>query len=104
MSISGGNSIVRGLVINNFSIGNGIEIITNGGNTIEGNFVGTNNNATIIKDNYYGVRIFSDSNLVGGNTSAARNIISGNAVSGVALEGSMNLIQGNFIRTGVDRF
>lgn len=40
LRVTGGNSIVRGLVINRFS-GHGISVITNGGNVIEGNFIGT---------------------------------------------------------------
>src|SRR6185295_17059681 len=39
LHITGGGSTVRGLVINNFS-GDGIELATNGGNTIVGNIIG----------------------------------------------------------------
>src|SRR5262249_43145871 len=39
--ISAGNSTVRGLVINRFSV-NGIVLHTNGGNVLEGNYIGTN--------------------------------------------------------------
>ena len=40
LRINGGNSVVRGLVINNF-FGGGIDVTTNGGNVIEGNVIGT---------------------------------------------------------------
>src|SRR5688500_2341614 len=40
ISITGGDSVVRGLVINRFS-GNGVRLLTRGGNVICGNFIGT---------------------------------------------------------------
>ncbi|MBK8946637.1 MAG: right-handed parallel beta-helix repeat-containing protein [Ignavibacteriae bacterium] len=99
--ISCGNSVVRGLIINNFSIGNGILLTNVGHNIIEGNYLGTNYNAISIAKNNYGVRIFSDGNLVGGTEASARNIISGNDVCGVSVEGNNNLVQGNFIGTDI---
>src|SRR5205807_10367766 len=42
LSISAGSSTVRGLVINRGSALYGISLDTNGGNIIEGNFIGTN--------------------------------------------------------------
>ena len=48
--ITGGNSIVRGLVINRFG-GAGIRLQTNGGNAVEGNFVGTDATGTIARPN-----------------------------------------------------
>ena len=40
ISITAGDSVVRGLVINRFS-GNGIRLLGNGGNVVCGNYVGT---------------------------------------------------------------
>ena len=40
LHITAGGSTIKGLVINRFGA-NGIEMSTNGGNTIEGNFIGT---------------------------------------------------------------
>ena len=40
LTITGGNSLVRGLVINRFG-GPGILLQTNGGNVIAGNYIGT---------------------------------------------------------------
>lgn len=43
--ITGGNSVVRGLVINRFR--EGIVLGTNGGNVVEGNFIGTDPTGTL---------------------------------------------------------
>ena len=64
--ISCGGSTVRGLIVNNFSIGNGIELRTYGGNIIEGNFIGVDSDGISVEPNYYGIRVFSDSTLIGG--------------------------------------
>jgi FG-GAP-like repeat len=99
--ITAGSSTVRGLVINRFP-GNSdaIELQTNGGNIIEGNFLGTDSSGTLALPNGTGVFINGPpNNTVGGTTSAARNLISGNgrgiAVLGIGARG--NLVQGNFI-------
>ena len=44
--VQGGNSIVRGLVINRFG-GAGMFLQTNGGNVIEGNYIGTDPTGTV---------------------------------------------------------
>lgn len=109
LHIAGGNSTVRGLVINRFFSGDGIMINTNGGNVIEGNFIGTDNTGTIDFGNgYSGVSIIDVSNnTIGGNTPMSKNIISGNGKrtdrDGVSISGSNatgNIVQGNFI--GID--
>jgi parallel beta-helix repeat protein len=104
--ISAGNSTVRGLVINNFP-GNGIYIFTNGGNTIETNYIGTdpigvgdqgNASSGIVLDNV-------GSNTIGGSDPGSGNLISGNGLHGILIEDSAaasNQIQGNFIGTDVD--
>src|SRR5437667_1889846 len=101
LSISAGSSIVRGLVINRGSALYGISLDTNGGNTIEGNFIGTNVAGDAVLGNNQGVIIQfgSSNNLIGGTTPAARNIISGNS-DGISLSGGPgNIIEGNFIGT-----
>ena len=47
LTISAGNSTVRGLVINSFPFGNGIVLQTNGGNHIVGNYIGVDVTGTI---------------------------------------------------------
>ena len=98
--ITGGSSVLRGLVLNNFR-GHAITIETGGGNVIEGNYVGTDATGAVAAGNFQnGIFILSsNNNRVGGLTTAARNVISGNFANGVhmALGASNNLVQGNYI-------
>ncbi len=98
----GGNSTVRGLVINRFA-GSGVFINTKGGNTVQGCFIGTDLTGTyILANGGHGVLVQSSGNVIGGNTGAARNVISGNKNQGVCLYGgaaSGNFVQGNYIGT-----
>ncbi|MEZ2244083.1 MAG: S8 family serine peptidase, partial [Microcoleus sp.] len=102
--ISAGNSTVRGLTINRFAI-DGIRLIDNGGNIIEGNFIGTDVTGTQDLGNLFsGISVWSANNIIGGTTVKARNIISGNDNDGVFIRGSNannNLIQGNYIGSDV---
>ncbi len=99
------NSVIRGLIINRFSGGDGIWVQSGAGNTnnrIEGNWVGVDSTGTAGAANSNGVRIESAGNFVGGATAAARNIVSGNTGSGIIVQGasaSGNAIQGNFVGT-----
>src|SRR6202000_2017366 len=94
------------------NVGSGVSISQSGtnGNLVEGNSIGTNSTGTIALGNgnaatgfqYAGVELFSgaQSNVIGGTTSAARNLISGNASQGVYLGSfgtSFNVVEGNFI-------
>src|SRR5438552_4790776 len=86
LTISSGDSTVRGLVINGFQVldinaGDGILLITNGSNVIEGNFIGTNAAGTaVVGNDTEGVEVRDDSsnNRIGGTTPQARNLFSGN--------------------------
>lgn len=73
-------------------------------NTIQGNFIGPDLAGQIARTNgYAGVTINASSgNQIGGNTTGARNLISGNAMEGVfiATNSTGNRIEGNWI--GVD--
>jgi FG-GAP-like repeat len=108
LSITAGNSVVRGLVINRFkgifSNGSGLSLSVNGGNLIEGNFIGTDFTGTVDRGNENeGILCSVPDNRIGGTVAAARNIISGNDQAGIYLLGPTargNVIQGNFI--GVD--
>ena len=99
--ISAGDSTVRGLVINRFS-GVGIILEENGGNTIQGNFLGTDVTGTLALGNaFQGVLVASGSsgNLISGN------LISGNGAAGIRLSDKgtdRNRIQGNFIGTDIN--
>jgi CSLREA domain-containing protein len=102
--ITGGNSTVRGLVINRFP-GTAILIANNGGNMVDGNFIGTDVTGTSARGNLDGVIIISSNNVIGGPTASASNLISGNKDvnqrSAVFFKGSVsdNLLQGNLIGT-----
>ncbi|MCC3409915.1 MAG: S8 family serine peptidase [Microcoleus sp. PH2017_10_PVI_O_A] len=102
--ISAGNSTVRGLTINRFGV-DGIRLIDNGGNIIEGNFIGTDVTGTQdLGNRYSGISILSPNNIIGGKTVKARNIISGNDNVGIYITeatANNNLIQGNYIGSDV---
>ena len=91
--ITAGNSTIRGLAINRFvgiadTGGFGIVLDVNGGNVIEGNYIGTNLAGTATLPNSgNGIAISGGStrNRIGGTTPQARNVISGNS-SGVSVD------------------
>jgi CSLREA domain-containing protein len=109
LTLVGGSSVVRGLVINRFrraapGVGNGILVIANGGNLIEGNFIGTDITGSTDQGNAEsGIAVENtSSNRIGWTAPASRNVISGNDLYGVLLFGILtpyNLVQGNFIGT-----
>jgi hypothetical protein len=101
----GGTAAGEGNVIsgnNRNGIRLGIISTASSGNVIAGNRIGTNAAGTAAIPNLTGVRIESSASntTIGGLSAAARNVISGNQNDGVLVNGSDNLIQGNFI--GVD--
>src|SRR4029453_841325 len=104
---TGGNSSVRGLVINRFHF-TGILINNNGGNHVEGCYIGTDATGTIAQSNGDdGVSISTSNNVVGGTSPAQHNLISGNNGAGVDISRFCcsgdtssivgNVIQGNYI-------
>ena len=101
LTLTAGNSTIRGLVINRF-LGDGLTLRTNGGNTIQGNFIGTNSAGTTALGNGF-TGLFIDggaNNLIGGTSPGERNVISASGFAGIALGGSTgmnNTIEGNFI-------
>jgi uncharacterized repeat protein (TIGR01451 family) len=101
LTISAGGSTVRGLVINRFSGGAGINLNTGNNNVIEGNYLGTNVAGTAALGNNQGISIFSPStnNTIGGSTGAARNLISGNGNRGISISDSGNFVLNNYIGT-----
>jgi hypothetical protein len=67
----------------------------------QGNLIGTDTTGTHALPNGNGI-IGGAGNIIGGAAPGARNIISGNLVSGVDLEGGANnFIQGNYIGTDI---
>jgi ELWxxDGT repeat protein len=102
-----GNCTVRGFVINRFAT-EGIIIEQNGGNVIQGNYIGTDATGTQALGNYGAILIDSSGNLVGTNgdgvnDAGERNVISGNRGSngGVLIDSNQNIVAGNYIGTDV---
>lgn len=106
-------SIIRGLVINNYSTGIFIDQDSDG-NTIEGNFIGTNPAGTSgITGNGVGIFVNGSNNTIGGTAPAARNLISGSGAVGqhtdytgilfnsVEPAAGNNTVQGNYIGTNI---
>ena len=106
LQLYGGNSTVRGLVINRCKR-DGIHIAgPYGTNVIQGNYLGIDLTGTLALSNGMGgVTIYrSAGNLVGGTNASARNVISGGNQHGVYLQDTEsigNRVQGNFIGTDV---
>ncbi|MGB0383471.1 MAG: hypothetical protein ACPGWR_01485 [Ardenticatenaceae bacterium] len=76
------------------------------GNIIRGNNIGTNLSCTEAMRNGNGIRMQGVAgNIVGGETSEERNVISGNSFYGIAIAGDSatgNEIRGNYIGTNCD--
>ncbi len=100
LTITAGNSTVKGLVINGFG-GQGILLQGNGGDVIAGNYIGTDATGTArMANGGNGISVNASNNLIGGTTAADRNVISGNGGNGIAVVGTINNgIEGNYIGT-----
>jgi len=120
------NNVIKGLVIHscgvgvsvngqNNTIGGGNVIYGNGrgvgihdygssGNVVAGNYIGTDATGNTRMPNNIGVSIeYGSENIIGGSTEAERNVISGNAHSGVRISfGDGNIVVGNYIGVGAD--
>ncbi len=99
----GDRNVISGNARGIFIEGNGIDVAT--GNSVVGNFIGTDAAGTAAKGNgSHGVVVSSrtDATVVGGTGAADGNVISGNAVNAivVGVDGGATTIQGNYI--GVD--
>ena len=91
-------STVRGLTINRFG-GSGIEVLSNS-NTVAGNLIGVNAAGTAASANgWYGIYVSGTSNTIGGITAGSGNVISGNTLDNVRIEGGATSVtlQGNII-------
>ena len=73
-------------------------------NTVSGNYIGLNANGVgILPNKSEGVVLSSlaHGNIIGGDTTGERNVISGNGGDGVAIFSSGNIVSGNYIGTDV---
>ncbi len=100
--IGGPTAAARNIISGNAD--DGLALSFTAGNTIQGNFIGTDANGTGPLGNLgAGVSLSysANGNLIGGSAASARNVISAND-NGIVIEGSAsNRVQGN--RIGTDR-
>ena len=104
LAITGGNSTVKGLALEHFTVFVAALELASNNNTVQGDFIGTDAAGTGFAGNFYGIFVShgATGNVIGGTTAAARNVISGNRVFGVLFQGSGvsgNLLEGNYIGT-----
>jgi CSLREA domain-containing protein len=103
IQIGGANAGEGNLISGNFN--HGVSLLGSDNNIIQGNRIGTDASGTSAIGNTIGVNIDSSrNNTVGGTTTGARNLISGNNDDGVSVtdnRSSGNIVQGNFIGTDV---
>ena len=109
LTVNTGGTTIQGLVITGWP-DEGIEMIgLQGGNSIQGNYIGIGFDGETADGNAgTGVHAQSPGNTIGGSTAAARNVLSGNGLSGVSVfnlapgevsDASGNLIWGNYVGT-----
>lgn len=100
--VSAPDNVIRGLVVNRFYYG---ILVYDGssGNTIEGNYLGTDVAGTLDRGNEVGILVQNaPGTTIGGTTAAARNVVSGNSL-GIWLYGAATTgthVLGNHV--GVD--
>ncbi len=100
--VGGGNSTIKGLIINRFS-GNGIILVNKGGNVVRGNWIGLNNAGTAAaKNGQKGIVVSINNNTIGGTGANDRNVVSGNGSGGIQMWSSAstgNTVLGNYVGT-----
>ncbi len=100
LTIVAGDSTVKGLVVNSFSV-DGLDLETNGGDTIQSNYIGTDPTGRIAQPNDgMGIAVLGDfGDTIGGTAAGAGNVVSGNLECGLYLDSMGNVVQGNLIGT-----
>src|SRR6266576_2663981 len=69
-NVTAGGATIKGLIVNRFG-GDGIILNNNGGNTVQGNYVGTNSAGTADFGNgASGIGMQTPNNIIGGTTAA----------------------------------
>src|SRR5262249_46763935 len=106
-TVGGTTSGARNIISGNTT---GVDIddfgIDTTGNVVQGNYLGTDYTGTQPLGNNDGVTVDTGAsyNTIGGTTSGARNVISGNVRNGIFLMGSgatYNVVEGNYVGTDV---
>ena len=105
-AIGGTTAAARNIISGNTTFGVFLTAAGTTGNTVAGNYIGTNPTGTAaVPNGNDGVRIQSPGNTIGGTAAGAGNLISGNLSDGVELNGAganNNIVQGNRIGTNAD--
>ncbi len=105
-TVGGTATAARNVISGNDGFGVSISTSFGTGNTVLGNYIGVDANGTAaVANTSSGVQINggATNNTIGGSTAASRNVISGNTLDGISVEGAgttNNTIAGNYI--GVD--
>ena len=100
--LSASNSVVKGFVINRFwsgvSFGSGSL-----GNTVVGNYIGTDVTGSIALGNVNGISVAGSNHIIGGTTVSERNVICGSQNDGIFISSYNNIfVKGNYIGVGAD--
>ncbi len=102
-TIGGATAGARNVISGNGA--NGV-YVSGSGNRVQGNYIGTDKNgAADLGNSNTGVSVSEPNNTVGGTIAGARNVISGNGGTGVAVSGSIfasvagNKVMGNYVGT-----
>ncbi len=101
--IGGLTAAARNVISGSFASGISIHDSGTNNNVVEGNYIGLNAaGSATLANRGAGIEIVqgAQNNIVGGTTSAARNVISGNVQQGIVIVGSGtigNFVQGNYI-------
>jgi hypothetical protein len=106
-NIVGGTTVAARNVLSGCGFGVDIWGTKSTGNLVQGNYIGTNAAGTAAVGSASGSQSIgvnignASNNVIGGDTAAARNVISGNSSKGVAIAGSAagNAVKGNYIGT-----
>ena len=102
-TIGGTTTSTRNVISGNAHIGVSMHESGTNSNLVSGNYIGLNATGTAALPNtYQGVAVFlgAQNNVIGGTSTAARNVIAGNNLDGIAFLNSGttgNLVEGNYI-------
>ena len=104
-TIGGSSSGARNLISGNDGLGVGIRDAGTSLNVVKGNWIGTTAAGTAaLANGSTGVAVFNKAtkNTIGGTSSGARNVVSGNTGGGIGISGAGttgNLVEGNYVGT-----
>ncbi len=101
VTVGGTNAGARNVLSGNAY--HGVAFVGTSNSVILGNYIGTDATGTFaISNGLDGIVLYGGAHdsTIGGTNSGARNVISGNGINGIALDGVSNIVvQGNFIGT-----